>query len=215
MEENTQQPADYNILAELEAHPDVTKELLYKHLGKADKVELFYDALKRFTQNGQLKYTFTFSWYAFFFTFWYFFYRKLYLPAVAFIGATLGLIFISTTLNIVVFVTDLSYNLYYDYDVPRAMLPILMCFINAILGIAVAIGAGAYAKYSYIKKFISDLRLAGFGQESPQEVLTNLRFLGGYNTWAIVVPIVLAVLSVLSTMMFIVLIIMSNMRYYW
>lgn len=62
------------------------RKLLEAHLGKPQKVELFYNIIKNKTVDGKFKKS-AFSWWGFLGGAFYFFYRKIYLYAFIIIGA--------------------------------------------------------------------------------------------------------------------------------
>ena len=60
------------------------KQLLAAHLGKPEKVDWFYDAMKKTYKDGKIKGAAAFSFWAFFGEGFYFLYRKLYGYAISF-----------------------------------------------------------------------------------------------------------------------------------
>ncbi|ADU65295.1 hypothetical protein Selin_0547 [Desulfurispirillum indicum S5] len=140
------------------------QELIGQHCQKPEKVPLFMGALEKMLVNGQLIFKPTWSWWAFFFSWAYFLYRKLYLWAAVFF---------------------------------------LVNVITGMVGLnlLVMVAAGISAKYLYLKKFTDDLQVAGFGSQTFVEVKSNMRQLGGYHNWVVVLILLLAGIALLSALM--------------
>jgi hypothetical protein len=68
--------------------------LLAAHLHKPEKAPLFQAALAKFVSNGSLRFASTWSWWAFFGSSFYFFYRKMYLYGLIALGFDIGIAFV-------------------------------------------------------------------------------------------------------------------------
>lgn len=77
--------ADFQVVNELDKKFGTTDEirsLLRMHLHTPDKVEIYYDALRKCVVDSRFVFTATWSWWAFFGGAFYFFYRKMYKPGL-------------------------------------------------------------------------------------------------------------------------------------
>lgn len=67
-------------------------------------------------------------------------------------------------------------------------------------GLILAVITGISAFYFYTVKFHDDLQKAGFGSRNEELVKEDLRKLGGYNSWVVVLAIFFYALMILFTM---------------
>ncbi|MDR2137787.1 MAG: DUF2628 domain-containing protein [Synergistaceae bacterium] len=58
------------------------------------------------------------------------------------------------------------------------------------VGLITWIISAVTAKYFYCKKFQQDLEISGYPDKPRDDVLRNLNRLGGYNTWAVVLGVI-------------------------
>jgi hypothetical protein len=153
------------------------KVLLEAHLDKSDKVAYFYKALSKYIETiskpGWKPWKggwCKWSWWGFFGSFFYFFYRKMYFVAISFFAITIVAMFVV------------------DYLLDE----------GHIIASAMAITCGGSASSMYCRKFINDLKIAGYPNKSVEEVLPALRRRGGYNNWAIAPAVIISILAIIA-----------------
>ena len=177
-------------LAALSADEQLVKELLKVHLKSDRKIELFYNHFKKFSVGGTLKYDLTFSWYAFFGNIFYFFYRKLYLPGLMLylVISTAVAVFLTVIMTIITFIID--------SDILGAVLSFLMPFLICSI-------YATTSMYFYIRKFLKDLELSGYGKLDIERVKENMSLLGGSNEWAVIAFVIMLLVGAVLTCIFV------------
>jgi hypothetical protein len=88
------------------------------------------------------------------------------------------------------------YRKMYLYGLIALGVDVVAAFFVPLGTLIVAVCCGAGAKYFYCKKFIEDLDVAGYPGKPAEEIRHTLTLLGGYNTWAIIVFILLSLMKI-------------------
>lgn len=89
--------ADFQVVNALDKRmreSDDVRSLLLTHLRTPDKVDIYYDALRKCLEGNRLVFTATWSWWAFFGGAFYFFYRRMTRPGLLLLIPTVVLCFV-------------------------------------------------------------------------------------------------------------------------
>jgi hypothetical protein len=153
---------------------------------KPAKIAWYSDLRDRATKNGAPKLCWKWSWWALFGGFWFLLYRKAYLAALALFAINLSLaIFIQVTLNGAIVATEYGFT-------ASSWTNVLLIAIG--LPLLAAVLVGGFSPYFVIKKYLDQKTKIESAYADEERRLSAIRENGGYNAWAVWIPVIAAIL---------------------
>lgn len=141
--------------------------MLESFVQKPEKFAWYKKTFGKYNNNGIESFAWSWSWWAFFFSFWYLLYRKSYLAALGYFIAAIVFSFIP--------------------------------FIGGLVFMIISGGTAPYFVYKTYKKMVTQAEAA---QTGPEERISTMKMIGGFNTWVIAVAVVLNIIIILFLLMY-------------